>query len=107
MAEELGSVVDPQGGYFKQGGKYMPSLVAEIGDVLQRHLEIIGLIDAPKLDGTKEAMIAEKRAELAAAEQASGDFPESAIVCKKCMVKAAIVMDGCLTCLNCGESNCG
>lgn len=107
LAEELGSVFDPQGGYFKQGGKYMPSLVAEIGDVLQRHLEIIGLIDAPKLDGTKEAMIAEKRAELAAAEQASGDFPESAIVCKKCMVKAAIVMDGCLTCLNCGESNCG
>ena len=34
LVEELRSVFDPQGGYFKPGGKYTPSLVAEIGDAL-------------------------------------------------------------------------
>ena len=32
LVEELRSVFDPKGGYFKKGGKYMPSLVAELGD---------------------------------------------------------------------------
>ena len=35
------------------------------------------------------------------------DFPEGAQLCAKCHTKAAIQMDGCLTCLNCGESKCG
>ncbi len=48
LVEELRSIFDPQGGYFKPGGKRMPSLVAEIGDCLERHLVKIGLIDPPK-----------------------------------------------------------
>jgi hypothetical protein len=35
LVEELRSVFDPRGGYFKKGGKYMPSLVAEIGDAIE------------------------------------------------------------------------
>lgn len=46
LAEELRSVFDPKGGYFKKGGKYMPSLVAEIGDVIEQHLRSIGMIEA-------------------------------------------------------------
>ena len=38
---------------------------------------------------------------------ASSEFPENAQVCKKCSVKAVILMDGCMTCLNCGDSKCG
>jgi hypothetical protein len=34
-------------------------------------------------------------------------FPKAAQLCTKCNTKAAIMMDGCLTCLNCGESKCG
>ena len=34
-------------------------------------------------------------------------FPKDAQLCNKCQTKAAIMMDGCLTCLNCGESKCG
>ena len=34
-------------------------------------------------------------------------FPTGSQLCKKCNVKASIMMDGCLTCLNCGESKCG
>ena len=35
LVEELRSVFDPSGGYFKKGGKFMPSLVAEIGEVIK------------------------------------------------------------------------
>lgn len=44
LVEELRSVFDPRGGYFKPGGRYTPSLVAEIGDVIEAHLRRIGLI---------------------------------------------------------------
>jgi hypothetical protein len=50
LVEELRSVFDPQGGYFKKGGKFMPSLVAEIGDVLENHLCEIGILKSPTLD---------------------------------------------------------
>jgi hypothetical protein len=36
-----------------------------------------------------------------------GDFPAGSKLCNKCQTKAMIQMDGCLTCLNCGESKCG
>lgn len=42
LIEELRSVFDPKGGYFKKG-KYMPSLVAEIGSVIEQHLTNLGL----------------------------------------------------------------
>ena len=44
LVDELRSVFDPKGGYFKKGGKFMPSLVAEIGDVLEQHLAGLGMI---------------------------------------------------------------
>jgi len=50
LVEELRSVFDPRGGYFKKGGKYMPSLVAEIGDAIECHLRMIGLLKDEGLD---------------------------------------------------------
>ena len=50
LVEELRSVFDPQGGYFKRGGKYTPSLVAEIGDAIEAHMKIIGMILEDDLD---------------------------------------------------------
>ena len=35
------------------------------------------------------------------------DFPSDAQLCVKCSTKAVIKMDGCMTCLNCGDSKCG
>ena len=111
LVEELRSVFDPHGGYFKKGGKFMPSLVAEIGDVLESHLKMIGLLKNDSLDEHQKKLIQEKRSEyerkLPASEQAGEDeFPDGAVLCKKCMTRAMIFMDGCLTCLNCGESKC-
>ncbi|HHM04222.1 MAG TPA: NrdJb [Gammaproteobacteria bacterium] len=113
LVEELKAVFDPRGGYFKKGGKYMPSLVAEIGDAIEHHLRVIGLIKDEGLDEHQKKLVAEKRAQYEKGTRqsggagADGDFPESAQLCGKCQTKAVIVMDGCLTCLNCGDSKCG
>jgi hypothetical protein len=112
LVEELRSVFDPRGGYFKKGGKYMPSLVAEIGDAIECHMRMIGLLKDDGLDEHQKKMLAEKRAQFEVASsnvkgEDNGDFPDGAQLCKKCHTKAAIQMDGCLTCLNCGESKCG
>ena len=112
LVEELRSVFDPRGGYFKKGGKYMPSLVAEIGDAIECHMRMIGLLKDDGLDEHQKKLVAEKRAQYEAAKGSAdsgdaGDFPEGAQLCTKCHTKAAIQMDGCLTCLNCGESKCG
>jgi hypothetical protein len=112
LVEELRSVFDPRGGYFKKGGKYMPSLVAEIGDAIECHMRMIGLLKDDGLDEHQKRLVAEKRAQYEASMSSApgtepGDFPEGSQLCTKCHTKAAIVMDGCLTCLNCGESKCG
>ncbi|MFA7095817.1 MAG: NrdJb [Gammaproteobacteria bacterium] len=112
LVEELKAVFDPRGGYFKKGGKFMPSLVAEIGDAIECHLRMIGLLKDDSLDEHQKKLIAEKRAQYeASAKQAeaanNGGFPAGAQLCKKCSTKAVIQMDGCMTCLNCGDSKCG
>ncbi len=111
LVEELHSVFDPRGGYFKNGGRFVPSLVAEIGDVVEEHLIRIGILKPRELDQGQKDFLAAKRAEYdkireARVETDEQQFPESATLCEKCLTKAAIYMDGCLTCLNCGESKC-
>ena len=137
LVEELKAVFDPRGGYFKAGGVYMPSIVAELGAVIEQHLKMIGLLHDPDLSPEQRALIAEKRAayeqgtkkkpevsepargasivgDLAGASAQSSvrdtsdsGFPPGATLCHKCNTAATIIMDGCATCLNCGYSKCG
>ena len=110
LVEELESVFDPSGGYYKKGGKYIPSLVAELGHVVETHLENIGMLKSSEPDQHQKKLIDEKKDEYLKKNQNSLDasgFPKDAQLCAKCQTKAAILMDGCLTCLNCGESKCG
>ncbi len=112
LVEELNAVFDPRGGYFKKGGKFMPSLVGELGEAIETHLRMIGLIKDKDLDEHQKKLIAEKRAQYeksvkTAEASASSEFPDGAQLCIKCNTKAMIKMDGCMTCLNCGESKCG
>lgn len=120
MAEELKAVFDPKGGYFKKGGKFMPSLVAEIGESIENHLKMIGLIKDQSIDPHQQKILDEKRAEFdrrnatqkelvsnSAVNDDNGGFPANAQLCNKCHTKAAILMDGCATCLSCGDSKCG
>ena len=110
LVEELKAVFDPQGGYFKSGGRYMPSLVAEIGWAIEDHLQQIGLLETQAMPEHQRQILDEKRAEYAERSgegMADGGFPASASLCRKCSTKAVILMDGCMTCLNCGDSKCG
>ena len=112
LVEELRSVFDPRGGYFKKGGRYMPSLVAEIGDAIEAHMRTIGLIEDEPPDSPGRRMAEEKRAGFARADVAGNGypgraFPEGAQFCSRCQMPAVIHADGCMTCLNCGESKCG
>ena len=134
IVEELKAVFDPRGGYFKAGGVYMPSIVAEIGGVIEQHMKNIGLIHDPEMSDSQRALIAEKRAAYEAASakknsdvssapspakagegrgegggasESNGSFPPGATLCHKCNTQALVLMDGCQTCLNCGYSKCG
>jgi len=136
LVDEMKAVFDPKGGYFKAGGVYMPSLVAELGSIVEDHLKSIGLMHDPEMSAAQRSLIAEKRA---AYEQRSkknnemspglggamasppphaadedievtgegASFPPSATMCHKCNTQAVVIMDGCATCLNCGYSKCG
>ena len=113
LVEELHSVFDPRGGYFKKGGKYMPSLVAEIGDAIEAHLRMIGLMANDDLDEVQRKFIEGKRAELAGlstenkTESPPSGFPVNSQLCNRCHTKAVVQMNGCMTCLSCGDSKCG
>jgi hypothetical protein len=115
MVEELKAVFDPKGGYFKPGGVFMPSIVAEIGHCIEKHMQMIGMIKMDNLDEHQRAFVEKKKAEIDAAQtkadggssNGAGDFPESASLCAKCSTKALVLMDGCMTCLSCGDSKCG
>lgn len=121
LVEEMKAVFDPRGGYFKAGGVYMPSIVAEIGAVVEQHMKRIGLIQDPEMSESQKALIAEKRAAYENGQKstagASDDpadeaapasgFPAGASLCGKCNTKALVLMDNCQTCLNCGYSKCG
>src|SRR3569623_153975 len=94
----------------------LPRIVSAVfrkgGDVTENHLRIIGLLKDTGPDEHQRKLIAEKRTQFeqraAPGDKANnGNFPDSAQLCNKCHTKAAIVMDGCLTCLNCGDSKCG
>ncbi len=134
LVEEMKAVFDPRGGYFKAGGVYMPSLVAELGAIVEEHMKSIGLIHDPEMSAHQRAILAEKRkqyeerskkntevnpeplvvtgpvtgdAESIAVTGDGASFPPSASMCGKCNTKALVLMDGCATCLNCGYSKCG
>jgi len=113
LVEELRSVFDPRGGYFK-GGRYVPSLIAEIGDIIETHLKEIGMLQDAGLDEHQQRHVEAARRKFEAsagassADPAGGDgFPAGALFCEKCMHRAVVRLDDCMTCLNCGESKCG
>ena len=114
LAEELQAVFDPRGGYFKPGGKFMPSIIADIGAVIEHHLQKIGLMEKEELSEQQQLILDQKRAEAEATvedkvpdTEGEAGYPASARLCNKCHTKAVVIMDNCATCLSCGYSKCG
>lgn len=90
VAEELKAVFDPQGGAWLSG-RYVPSLPAAIGGVVERHLRQDFAAPAPRV---------------AEAVEPQADAPRPA-VCPRCASPALIRKEGCDTCTDCGYSKCG
>jgi hypothetical protein len=112
LVEELKAVFDPRGGYWQSGGKFMPSIIAELGHVIEKHLQMIGLLRDPEMDEHRRKLIEDKRTEYEARQKqqdafAKSHYPQGAQLCTKCSTAAVVMMDGCMTCLNCGDSKCG
>ncbi len=87
VPEELKAVFDPRGGAWMKG-RYVPSLLAAIGEVIERHIGAEAAPSGPKADET----------------------PSSAAprpVCPKCGAAALVRVEGCDKCLECGHSKCG
>ncbi|MEM9289112.1 MAG: adenosylcobalamin-dependent ribonucleoside-diphosphate reductase [Pseudomonadota bacterium] len=104
VVEELKAVFDPRGGYWVQG-RYVPSLLASIGDVIEQHLIDIGFMEAPD-DGL--ALDAQEKVRKAVGTNDDGAPAHAgAASCPKCGAPALIKQEGCDTCISCGYSKCG
>lgn len=88
IVEELKSVNDPKGGYWKQG-KFVTSIVAEIAEVIEQHFIELGLIESV----IKQPVTYK------------GEIKGS--TCPQCQAPTLIREEGCFVCKNCGFSCCG
>ena len=95
VVEELKAVFDPRGGAW-MNGKYVPSILAAIGSVIERHLVAIGFIEGEGL-GLKS----DPRAEVVNLDPPRGK------ACPACGQYDLRMVEGCLTCMSCGHSKCG
>jgi len=95
VAEELKQVFDPRGGQWSNG-RYVPSLVAAIGDLIERHMVETGFLTLP------EPIYAKSEA---TASPVAGT-PLGAL-CPKCSQPGLVREAGCLSCMQCGWSKCG
>lgn len=101
ILDELKSVYDPNGGYFSKG-KYVPSLVAEIGGVIERHFIDCGFYVVD--DSLRNAAVS--MVKMNQPTQSSDDKVNGSL-CDKCHEMSVVLLDGCATCLSCGSSKCG
>jgi ribonucleoside-diphosphate reductase alpha chain len=95
VVEELKAVFDPRGGAW-MNGKYVPSILAAIGGVIERHLISIGFID-----GEGMGLKTDPQAEVVNLGRPAGP------ACPSCGQYDMRMIEGCLTCANCGHSKCG
>ena len=94
VAEELKQVFDPRGGQWTRG-HYVPSLVAAIGDIIERHMIETGFLVPEPVTG---------RAPAAASDAVAGTHVGP--LCPKCSQPGLLKEAGCLTCMHCGWSKC-
>lgn len=103
IVDELKSIHDPNGGYMGRGGVWVPSLVAEIGGIIERHMIKLGLI-VKELSPEQRAYVEEKKKEMAVKGITVEEHGET---CPNCKEKSYVRLEGCMTCTSCGYSKCG
>ena len=93
VVDELKAVFDPRGGQW-MAGRYVPSLLAAIGEVIERHLVAIGFIPG------EDAAVGDARRIAIAGDESRFR------TCPRCSAAALAKIEGCDTCLSCGYSKC-
>jgi len=122
VAEELKAVFDPEGGRW-MGGRYVPSLLAAIGDVIEEHMLRIGFLNRDDPESATDHDIHRRPVAVARSSaqdtgaygipmSRGGDRPHSAPIsgariCPKCGDRALRRVEGCWTCASCTYSHCG
>ncbi|MCT4558257.1 MAG: adenosylcobalamin-dependent ribonucleoside-diphosphate reductase [Pelagimonas sp.] len=95
VVEELKAVFDPRGGAWVQG-KYIPSILAAIGGVIEQHMVTTGF-----LEGEGMGLKSDPQAEVVNLDQPRGQ------ACPSCGQYDMQMVEGCMTCRSCGHSKCG
>jgi len=95
VVEELKAVFDPRGGHW-MGGRYVPSLLAAIGEVIERHMVAVGF-SQPEVNELKEEV------QRKVVNLGHSQFRQ----CPKCAQPTLARLEGCDTCTSCGYSKCG
>jgi ribonucleoside-diphosphate reductase alpha chain len=102
VVEEMKAVFDPRGGAWMEG-KYVPSLLAAIGDVIERHMIAIGFLPAR---GQRAAIGEQKVAAGNALISDQRSLATRMAQCPKCGEAALIRIEGCDQCTSCDYSKC-
>ena len=95
VVEELKAVFDPRGGAW-MSGKYIPSILAAIGGVIEQHLIATGFIE-----GEGMGLKTDPQANVVGLEKPRGK------ACSSCGQYDLRMVEGCMTCGSCGHSKCG
>jgi len=95
VVEELKAVFDPRGGAWMQG-KYIPSILAAIGGVIEQHMVATGFIA-----GEGMGLKTDPQAKVVGLEKPRGK------ACPSCGQFDLRMVEGCMTCGSCGHSKCG
>ena len=97
VVDELKAIFDPRGGQW-MSGRYIPSLLAAIGEVIERHMVEIGFLG---MRTPRAVPLAHHAGRKIAAEGAPAHF------CPRCGEASFVKLEGCDSCLSCGYSKCG
>ena len=95
VVEELKAVFDPRGGAWVKG-KYIPSILAAIGGVIEQHMVVIGF-----LEGEGMGLKSDPQAQVVNIDTPRGK------ACPSCGQFDMVMIEGCMTCRSCGHSKCG
>ena len=100
VVDELKAVFDPRGGAW-MGGKYIPSILAAIGNTIETHMIEIGFLSravlGPQSPETKKPTLT---------QQSSPTSLRLTTFCPSCGENDLHMIEGCMTCSSCGHSKC-
>jgi ribonucleoside-diphosphate reductase alpha chain len=103
VAEELQGIFDPRGGQWSEG-RYVPSLIAAIGGILEQHMIGTGFLPAPE---GRVAPVAATAVAAPAVAALGASVAPLGMLCPKCSQPGVAKEGACLTCHHCGWSKCG